>query len=105
MSSRDRGRCRPLPTTPANDTGAVVVVDVVVLVSTVGVVDVVDVVDSVGVLVTGVDAVLITVVTVVEPHDARRRSAPATSSHRPITPGIICRAETSMSSSAICLLS
>jgi heme A synthase len=104
VSSRDRGLCRPLPTTPSNDTGAVVVVDVVVLVCAVGVTDVVDGVDCVAVLVTGVDAVLITVVTVVEPHDARRRSAPAASSHRPITPGSYA-ARTSMSSSALFLLS
>lgn len=69
-----------------------------------GVVDAVDAVDCVVVLVTGVDAVLITVVTVVEPHDARRRSAPAASSHRPITRGIICRA-TIDERERICLLS
>jgi hypothetical protein len=89
--------------TPANDTGAVavVVVDVVVLVPSVGVVAGGD--DGV-VLVTGVDAVLITVVTVVEPHDARRTSAPAASSHRPITRGSYA-ALTSMSPGPLCLLS
>jgi hypothetical protein len=92
VSSRDRGFCRPLPTTPSNDTGAAAVVDAVVLVAAVDVADVVDAVDCVVVLVTGVDAVLITVVTVVEPHDARRSTAPAATSHRPITRGIICGA-------------
>jgi hypothetical protein len=101
VSSRDRGRCRPVPTTPSNATGAVVVVDVVVLVPSVGVVDGGD---GGVVLVTDVDAVLITVVTVVEPHDASRRSAPAASSHRPITRGIICRANID-ERERICLLS
>jgi hypothetical protein len=101
VSSRLRGFCRPLPTTPSNDTGAVVVVDVVVLVPSVGVVAAGD---GEVVLVTGVDAVLITVVTVVEPHDARRRSVPAATSHRPITRGIICRANVDQRE-PICLLS
>jgi hypothetical protein len=101
VSSRVRGFCRPLPTTPSNDTGAVVVVDVVVLVPSGGVVA-----GGAGgvVLVTGVDAVLITVVTVVEPHDASRRRAPAANSHRPITRGSYA-ALTSMSPGGLCLLS
>ena len=85
------------------EAGVVVeVVEVAVVVVTA--VDVADAVESVVVLVTGADTVPITVVTVVEPHDARSRTAPAASGHRPITRGSYA-ARTSTSSRADCLLS
>jgi hypothetical protein len=87
--------------------------EVVVNVVTLVVVDVVDVVEAVAVgvvdgvvvLVAGVEADLVTVLVVVDPHPASARSAAAASRKRPVTRGSICGARPPLPSSALSFLS